>query len=143
MPAISSGTAVVAEKPAPLKSPYLVVLAAWLIPGAGHYLLGRRLRGLLLLASSLLAFVAGVLMRGPLFQPSGGADVLSRLIQYGGFLGDLAVGLPYLIASWLGYAPPDSASHVADYGSKLIVAAGLLNILAMVDAYEITTRQKD
>ena len=84
-----------------------------------------------------------MLMRGPLFQPSGGADVLSRLIQYGGFIGDLAAGIPYLIASFLGYAPPDVAAHVPDYGSKFIVAAGLLNILAMVDAYEITTRQKD
>lgn len=143
MPAIASGTAVSVNKPAPLKSPFLVVLVGWLIPGGGHLLLGRRVRGLLLMASALLAFVAGVLMRGPLFQPSGGADVLSRLIQYGGFLGDLAVGLPYLIVSFMGYAPPDSASHVADYGSKLIVAAGLLNILAIVDAYEIATRQKD
>jgi len=56
---------------------------------------------------------------------------------------DLAVGLPYLIASWLGYGPPDVAGPNPDYGSKFIVAAGLLNILAMVDAYEITTRQKD
>ena len=44
---------------------------------------------------------------------------------------------------WLGYFPPDFAGHNPDYGSKLIVAAGLLNILAMVDAYEINSRQKD
>ena len=127
----------------PIRPTYLVVIAGWLVPGAGHFLLGKRGRGALIFASVLVAFVVGVLMRGPLFQPSGGADVLSRLIQYGGFIGDLAVGLPYLLVSWLGYAPPDVAGHVADYGSKFIVAAGLLNILAMVDAYEITTRQKD
>lgn len=127
----------------PLRSPFLVLLVGWLVPGAGHFLLGRRGRGALIFCSVLLAFIAGVLMRGPLFQPSGGADVLSRLIQYGGFIGDLAVGVPYLLVSFLGYAPPDSAAHVADYGSKLIVAAGLLNILALVDAYEIATRQKD
>ena len=69
--------------------------------------------------------------------------MLSRVIQYGGFLGDLAAGIPYFLVSFFGYAPPDIAAHAADYGSKLIVAAGLLNILAMVDAYEITTRQKD
>ncbi len=84
-------------------------------------------------------------MRGPLFElaVSPQADVLTKFIQRGGFVGDLAAGLPYLLASFFGYAPADSASHVAEYGSKLIVAAGLLNILAMVDAYEITTRQKD
>ena len=61
-------------------------------------------------------------------QISGGGDVLSRLIQYGGFIGDAAA---------------DQAGHNADYGSKFLVAAGLLNILAIVDAYEIATRQKD
>jgi hypothetical protein len=47
------------------------------------------------------------------------------------------------LVRWLGYFPPDLAGHNPDYGSKLIVAAGLLNILAMVDAYEINSRQKD
>jgi hypothetical protein len=136
-------TTVAAPASEPIRSPFVVVLLAWLIPGAGHFLLGKRGRALLIFSCVVLSFLFGVLMRGPLFQPSGGADVLSKLIQYGGFLGDLASGLPYLLASFLGYAPPDSAAHVADYGSKLIVAAGLLNILAIVDAYEITTRQKD
>ena len=138
-----SATTVPAEAPAPLKPPFLIVLVGWLIPGGGHLLLGRRWRGLIIFATVLLSFVIGVLMRGPLFQPTGGADVLSRLIQYGGFIGDLATGLPYLIASFFGYGPPDVAGHVPDYGSKFIVAAGLMNILALVDAYEIDTLQKD
>ncbi|MBV9268022.1 MAG: hypothetical protein JO061_17775 [Acidobacteriaceae bacterium] len=82
-------------------------------------------------------------MRGPLFQVTGTGDVLSRLIQYGGMIGDMAAGLLYFIAVWMGYAPIDRAGHTADYGSKFIVAAGLLNILAMVDAYEIASGQKD
>ena len=82
-------------------------------------------------------------MNGPMFQISNTGDVLSRLIQYGGFIGDLASGVVYVIAIWSGYAAPDVAGHQADYGAKLLVAAGLLNILAMVDAYEIASRQKD
>jgi hypothetical protein len=82
-------------------------------------------------------------MRGPFFEPSSAGDLLSRLIQYGGFLGDLANGLFYFVSSWMGYGPPPTAGHNADYGSKFLVCAGLLNILAMVDAYEIATRQKD
>lgn len=85
----------------------------------------------------------GLLMRGPMFQLSANGDLLSRLIQFGGFLGDLAAGIFYFLAVWFGYAPAEGAGHSADYGSKFIVAAGLLNILAMVDAYEIATRQKD
>jgi hypothetical protein len=81
-------------------------------------------------------------MRGPMFQPRTG-DLLTTLIQFGGFLGDLASGLFYLLTVWLGYSQPDAAGHVHDYGSKLIVAAGLLNILAMVDAWEIAKGKKD
>lgn len=95
-------------------------------------------------AAVLLPFAAGLAMHGPLFQLSNGTgDVLSRLIQYGGFIGDVAAGLVYFLAVAMGYAAPDAAGHNADYGAKLLVAGGLLNILAMVDAYEIATRQKD
>ena len=82
-------------------------------------------------------------MHGPMFQIGSVGDLLSKLIQYGGFLGDVAAGLPYFLAVWFGYAQPDQAGHTYDYGSKFLVCAGLLNILAMVDAYEIATRQKD
>jgi hypothetical protein len=148
--------------PAPVRSPLLTILTAWLIPGAGHLLLGRRGRGAIIFGTVLMAFLAGILMHGSMFVPgsngfevngagtltatsqvSGGGDVLSKLIQYGGFIGDAAAGLLYFLASLLGYAAPDQAGHSADYGSKFLVAAGLLNILAIVDAYEIATRQKD
>ncbi len=139
MPAISAS----ASSSAPARSPILTLVLAWLIPGAGHFLLGRRGRGAIVLITVLVAFAIGVLMRGPMFQLGSTGDLLSRVIQYGGFLGDLATGLVYFVAVWLGYGPPDQAGHTPDYGSKFIVAAGLLNILAMVDAYEIATRQKD
>ena len=48
-----------------------------------------------------------------------------------------------LLTIWLGYAQPDVAGHVHDYGTKFLVAAGLLNLLGMVDAFEIATRRKD
>ena len=135
--------ATAAARPAPLRSPALITAVAWLIPGSGHFLLGRRGRGAILSATILICFVVGLLMHGPMFQPSGAGDVLSRLIQYGGFIADVACGLPYFLAVWLGYHQPDVAGHVPDYGSKFLVAAGLLNILAIVDAWEIATRRKD
>jgi uncharacterized protein DUF6677 len=82
-------------------------------------------------------------MAGPFFSPGATGDMLSRVIQYGGFIGDVANGIFYFVAAWVGYAPPVTAGHNADYGSKFLVCAGLLNILAMVDAYEIATHQKE
>jgi hypothetical protein len=126
----------------PARSPYLIAFAAWLIPGAGHFLLGKRGRGAIVFATVLFTFALGLLMHGPMFQPKGG-DLLSTLIQYGGFVGDLASGLLYLLAVWLGYNAPDVAAPTPDYGSKFLVAAGLLNILAIVDAWEIAKKEKD
>lgn len=117
------------------------VLLSWLIPGGGHFLLKRRGRAALLLASISLMFLLGLMMRGAMFTPKGG-DPLTTLINYGGFLGDLASGALYLLAMMLGYAQPDAAGHVHDYGTKFLVSAGLLNILAMVDVFEIATKRK-
>ena len=119
-----------------------VVGLGWLIPGGGHFLLKRKGRGTLLLVSVLSMFLLGLMMRGAMFQPQTG-DILTTIIYVGGFLGDLASGLLYLLATWLGYSQPDMAGHVHDYGTKFLVAAGLLNILAIEDAYEIAIGKKD
>src|SRR3954454_6255292 len=131
------------ESAAPIRSPFLVILAAWLVPGSGHFLLGRRGRAAIIFCAVVAAFTIGVGMQGPFFTPAVNGDILSKLIQYGGMLGDIASGLLYFIASFAGYGPPDLPGHAADYGSKFIVCAGLLNILGIVDAYEIATRKKD
>jgi hypothetical protein len=118
------------------------VALAWIIPGGGHFLLKRPGRGGLIAASVAAMFLLGLMMRGALFQPQGG-DLLTTVIYYGGFIGDLMSGLLYFVTVWLGYNQPDVAGHVHDYGTKFLVAAGLLNVLAMVDAFEIATGKKD
>lgn len=87
-------------------------------------------------------FVCGLMMRGAMFQPESG-DLLTTLINTGGFIGDMASGILFLLSQWLGYSQPDVAGAVHDYGTKFLVTAGLLNILAMVDAFEIAARRKD
>ena len=119
-----------------------VVLLAWLVPGGGHFLLKRPARGAILGASVVIVFLLGLMMRGTLFQPEGG-DLLTMVIYYGGFIGDLLAGILYVLTVWLGYSQPDMPGHVHDYGTKFLVAAGLLNLLAIVDAYEIATGRKD
>ncbi|MEZ5351701.1 MAG: DUF6677 family protein [Bryobacteraceae bacterium] len=117
------------------------VALAWAIPGGGHLLLKRRTRGLLLFGCVLIAFVAGLLMRGALFEPQTG-DLFTTLIYCGGFIGNLASGVLYLLTVMMGYNQPDLAGHVHDYGTKFLVGAGLMNVLAMVDAYEIAAGKK-
>jgi TM2 domain-containing membrane protein YozV len=117
------------------------VALGWLIPGGGHFLLKRHGRAVLLMLSITCMFLGGLMLRGAMFQPQSG-DLLTILINCGGFAGDVASGILYLATTWLGYAQPDVAGHVHDYGTKFLVTAGLLNVLAMVDAFEIAAGRK-
>lgn len=115
---------------------------AWVVPGGGHFLLKRSGRGAVLFASVAAMFLLGLMMRGAMFQPQTG-DILTTVIYVGGFLSNLAAGLFYFVTIWLGYNQPDIAGHVHDYGTKFLVGAGLLNVLAMVDAFDIAVGNKD
>jgi hypothetical protein len=129
-----------AKKTAGVKSDglgYLALIAGWLIPGAGHFLLQRWIRGLLILASIVSMFVLGIMMQGKLYSPGGG-DLLDLL----GFLGDLGAGLLYFIGHGLGLGQAPVQVVTADYGAKFIVVAGLLNLIAAVDAHSIAAGRK-
>ncbi|PWU00156.1 MAG: hypothetical protein C5B51_25795 [Terriglobia bacterium] len=130
------------KRPMPAVSVWAPAVAlGWLVPGAGHLLLKKTGRGVLLLLAVTGMFLSGLMMRGAMFQPQTG-DLLTTLINTGGFVGDLGSGLLYLLSVWLGYNQPDMAGHVHDYGTKFLVTAGLLNVLAMVDAFEIAAGRK-
>src|SRR5436190_12870677 len=120
----------------------LPVVVGWLSPGGGHFLLKNTGRAALIFVSVAAMFILGLLMRGMIFTLERG-DILTTLINYGGFACDLANGAFYLGAKMFGYTQGDVAGHVHDYGTKFLVTAGLLNVLSMVDAYEIAARRKD
>ena len=131
------------SQPMPPMTAWLpAVFMGWLVPGSGHLLLKRTGRGVLLLVTIGTMFVCGLLMRGAMFTPQSG-DLLTTLINTGGFVGDLCSGLFYILTVCVGYNQPDQAGHVHDYGTKFLVAAGLLNLLAIADVYEIAARRKD
>jgi hypothetical protein len=129
----------VAEK-SKARTAYLVrlLVAAWLIPGCGHFLLGRKGRALILFASILGMFVFGLLMQGEFFSLQS-PSLLRRL----GFLGEWAVGVAMPTALFFGYSGGDPYFVTSDYGTAFLVAAGMLNILTMFDAYDIAMGRKN
>ena len=75
---------------------------AWLIPGAGHLIQKRWIRGLLLMVSIVTMFVLGLPMQGRIYQPNGG-DILDML----GFVGDVGAGGFYILTrAWTGDTAP-------------------------------------
>jgi len=115
---------------------YLPLIAGWLVPGGGHFLLRKWGRGALLAAAILGMFVLGLAMQGKVY--SGAHDILDLL----GLIGDLGNGLPYLISRFLGIGADQVLVTTADYGTRFIVVAGLLNVIAAVDAHNLRTGRK-
>lgn len=118
-------------------SPTLALLAGWLVPGAGHALLGKWIRAALLSASIVTMFAIGIALAGKVYTPNTG-EPLDML----GFVGDLGAGLLYFLARMLGWGQAPVLIAIADYGTKFIVVAGLLNIVAAVDAHSLASGRK-
>jgi hypothetical protein len=59
-----------------------------------------------------------------------------------GMAGDLGNGLLFFISRVMGWGADQVMVTTADYGTKFIVVAGLLNIIAAVDAHNLRTGRK-
>lgn len=110
---------------------------AWLIPGAGHLIQKRWLRGLLLLICVVGMFAFGLAMDGKIYKSNTG-DLLDIL----GFISDLGAGALYILGRMLDWGGTAIYIAAADYGTKFIAVAGLLNIISAVDAYHIAIGKK-
>jgi hypothetical protein len=109
----------------------------WLIPGAGHIIQKRWNRGVLLLISIGTLFILGLLMQGHIYKANGG-DILDIL----GFVGDLGAGGLYIVTLAMNAGQGAIAFATADYGTKFMIVAGLLNLIAVADAYHIAIGKK-
>jgi hypothetical protein len=128
------------EKPAaqPITTMSVVAPAlGWLIPGAGHLIQKRWIRGLLLMGSIVTMFVLGLLMQGRVYKPNGG-DILDIL----GFVGDVGAGGLYIVTRAMDWGQGAISHATADYGTKYLIVAGLLNFIAVADAYHIAIGKK-
>ena len=115
----------------------LLCLASWAVPGAGHLWLGRRGKGLVFLVALPLMFTIGLAIRGRLF-PFDLSDPLVALAA----VADLGIGLTYVIAGVLGFGGGDVRAVTYEYGNAFLIVAGLLNLLVIIDAYDIALGRK-
>jgi hypothetical protein len=117
--------------------PAVVLVAGWLVPGAGHILLGKYYRGLLLFTSVLGMYLIGLGLQGKIYTPNTG-DVLDIL----GFAGQLGLGLLYVLARVFSWGATSVIITLGDYGTKFLVVGGLLNLIAAVDAHSLANGRK-
>jgi hypothetical protein len=116
-------------------------IAAMILPGLGHVLLGRWARGAIIGLVIILMFVLGFAMDGHLYKPESN----EWLTWFFSFL-DAGIGLPYfvcLVADWGIQVQPEQAARVTfEYGNTFLCVAGALNMLATIDAYDIGVGRK-
>jgi hypothetical protein len=117
--------------------PVLAPAIGWFIPGAGHMIQKRWIRGGLLLLSIVSLFLLGLAMQGRIYKANGG-DILDML----GFVGDVGAGGLYILTMANDWGQGAIAFATADYGTKFMIVAGLLNFIAVADAYHIAIGKK-
>lgn len=111
---------------------------SWLVPGLGHVALRRPARGAVFFTLVAASALLGVWLDGHLFTPAGGQP-LTML----GTLASMGMGVGYFLLRFgLGYAGDPQAPGY-EYGTAFLLTAGLMNILLILDAWDIARGLKD
>ncbi len=118
----------------------------WLVPGGGYLLIGRKRQFALFLLLVSTAFAAGLALHGGNLWPQPdelqGLDGFTTLLaQAGGLVKGLAGG-PYLLARLFDYSQGFLQGRLHEYGTMLLVMAGLLNLLALADSWELRKAER-
>lgn len=140
------------EKSVAARTPTMLLVAAWMVPGLGHWFLGRKVRALVFGAVVLCAFTTGILLSGELGTPKpdnpfswlstfaclgNGLLYFIRIAWING-LGEVFSSFPFGIG---GGGSPSAAGFA--YGNTFLYTGGLMNLLAVLDTSDIARGVKD
>jgi hypothetical protein len=135
-----SSKSTAAERARPASEPgtlALVVLAAWAVPGAGHLFLGRVQKGIVFFVALTTLFVSGLLLKGRLF-PFEFSEPLVALAAFA----NAGLGLPWVIGRAMSLGQGVVTAITWEYGNTFLIVAGLLNLLVVLDAYDVAAGRK-
>jgi hypothetical protein len=112
-------------------------VAGFLVPGMGHAVLRKWDRAMVFFGSITIMVVLGIHLHGRLFGPDF-TDIFSILK----FVADAGSGVLYWISLVAGYGTGDPTAYTYDYANVFIYVAGLLNMLVIVDVFDIALGRK-
>ncbi len=124
-------------RPAGTYTTALVCAVAWIVPGAGHLWLGRLSKGVIFLVALPTMFAIGLWLEGGILP----FDFSQPLVALAAFA-DLGIGAPYFLARALELGDGRVVATTYEYGNSFLVVAGLLNMLVVVDAFDIALGRK-
>lgn len=120
------------------KRSFLAMLLAYLVPGAGHFYLGYRRRAAVFFAIIVFLFVIGLSIDGNLYTIQESGRALLRVLAS---LGSMGAGIIYFVARAIG-PHGDVTSITYEYGTTFTLTAGLMNLLLVLDCYDIAGGRK-
>jgi TM2 domain-containing membrane protein YozV len=116
----------------------LAMVLAYAIPGAGHFYLGRRARALAFFAIVVFMFGIGLSVDGSLYALS---EARGQLLTVLASLGSMGSGALYFVGRATG--PHGSITSMTfEYGRTFTLTAGLMNLLLVVDCFDIARGHK-
>ncbi len=82
-------------------------------------------------------FAIGIALEGRLFpfEPSQPLVALAAIA-------DVGIGIPYFIARSLGLGAGRVVAVTYEYGNAFLIVAGLMNLLVVIDAFDIASGRK-
>ena len=113
-------------------------LSGWIIPGLGHFIIGCRTRAIMFFGVVMMLFAVGLYLDGELFAVGSG-DILSKLAG----LAEIGVGLPYFVVDMLELGKGNVTSVTYEYGYTFLIVAGLMNMLIVLDVFDIAVGRKN
>lgn len=140
MPDKMSTKSQAAERPRAVVEPGMLValcVAAWLIPGAGHFWLGRRQKAIVFLFALTAMFVFGLFLKGRIFPFE-----LAEPLVFLEAVANAGLGGPWLTARLLDAGAGEVTAVTYEYGNTFLIVAGLLNFLVVLDVYDIAVGRK-
>ena len=117
----------------------LAMVLAYLVPGAGHLYLGRRARAITYFCIVIFMFFVGLAVDGDLYTVTRTGGSLLRLLAA---FGSMGAGLLYWIADLKGLQG-DITSITYEHGTAFIITAGLMNLLLVLDVFDISEGRKE
>ena len=115
-----------------------ICCSCFVIPGLGHILMGRWIRGILLALAIGLMFLMGLSMQGELYS----SDLNQAPLRLFGFFADAGIGLMYWLAEHARLGAGNMSARTYDYGTAYLWVCGLLNYLTVLDAFDIARGRK-
>lgn len=143
------------DSPVSLPSP-LVAVAGWLVPGAGYWVIGQRVRSLTIGLTIIILFILGIFIAGIRVVDAPNLvgrrqTLVRRILDKPAFLGQVLTGPLGLVSAWASSraasnpatASIQAHSRIADIGALYTALAGMLNLMAIFDAAARSSVQQE